>query len=299
MYSAFYGLKQEPFRLTPDPRFLHLAEPHRNTLSALVEGVSERKGLQISVGPIGTGKTTLLYCLQHILAREASVQRPLQSAFVVNPTLTVEELFETIFDELEISSAAGKPARLRALHRLLLDAHRRNGAVVVIIDEAHLLSPSLIEEIRLLLNLDNYPVTVLQVVLCGQPELLPLLMRPELKALKQRIAVVSRLRPLTLIESRAYIAERMHIAGLQGDGPFSTSALEEIYRLTGGVPRLINLLCDRALSLGFSRQAKKIAANFVTEAASDLTVAAFFPELVSMATAATPVPQGAATGTSS
>lgn len=188
MYSAFYGLKQEPFRLTPDPRFLHLAEPHRNTLRALVEGVAARKGLQISVGPIGTGKTTLLYCLQHILAHEASAERPLRSAFVVNPTLTPDELFEMLFDELEISSAAGKPARLRALHKLLLYSHRRNGAVVLIIDEAHLLTPALIEEVRLLLNLDNYPVNVLQVILCGQPELLPLLMKPELTALKQRIA---------------------------------------------------------------------------------------------------------------
>jgi general secretion pathway protein A len=286
MYSAFYGLKQEPFRLTPDPRFLHLAEPHRNTLRAMVEGVSERKGLQISVGPIGTGKTTLLYCLQHILAHEASVERPLRSAFVINPTLTADELLETLFDELEISSAAGKPARLRALHRLLLDSHRHNGAVVLIIDEAHLLAPALIEEVRLLLNLDNYPVNVLQVILCGQPELLPLLMKPELSALKQRIAVFSKLRPLTLVESRAYIAERMHVAGLQGEGPFSTPALEEIFRLTKGVPRLINLLCDRALHLGFSRQMRKIGADSVAEASADLSFAEFLPDVASAAAAA-------------
>jgi general secretion pathway protein A len=286
MYSAFYGLKQEPFRLTPDPRFLHLAEPHRNTLRAMVEGVSERKGLQVSVGPIGTGKTTLLYCLQHILAHEASPERPLRSAFVVNPTLTAKELFETIFDELEISFAAGKPARLRALHKLLLDSHRRNGAVVLIIDEAHLLAPALIEEVRLLLNLDNYPVNVLQVILCGQPELLPLLMKPELAALKQRIAVFSKLRPLTLVESRAYIAERMHVAGLQSEGPFTTAALEETFRLTKGVPRLINLLCDRALSLGFGRQLRKIGADCVTEAAADLSFAEFLPEAANAAAAA-------------
>src|SRR5712692_3046810 len=102
MYSAFYGLQQEPFRLSPDPRFLHLAEPHRNTLRAMVEGIATRKGLQVSVGPIGTGKTTLLYSLQHILAREASAQRPVRSAFVVNPRLTHDELFEMLFDELEI-----------------------------------------------------------------------------------------------------------------------------------------------------------------------------------------------------
>ena len=143
MYSAFYGLQQEPFRLTPDPRFLHLAEPHRNTLRAMVEGIASRKGLQISVGPIGTGKTTLLYCLQHLLIHEASPQRPVRSAFIVNPTLSADEMFEMLFDELEISGHANtKPARLRALHELLLETHKRNGAVVVIIDEAHLLSPA-------------------------------------------------------------------------------------------------------------------------------------------------------------
>jgi general secretion pathway protein A len=286
MYSAFYGLKQEPFRLTPDPRFLHLAEPHRNTLRAMVEGVSARKGLQVSVGPIGTGKTTLLYCLQHILAHEASAERPLRSAFVVNPALTADELFETLFDELEIAPAAGKPARLRALHKLLLAGHHRSGAVVLIVDEAHLLPPALIEEVRLLLNLDNYPIPVLQVILCGQPELLPLLMNPELAALKQRIAVFSKLRPLTLVESRAYIAERMHIAGLQGEGPFSTPALEEIFRLTKGVPRLINLVCDRTLDLGFSRQVRRVGADTVTEAAAELSFAEFLPDVANAAAAA-------------
>jgi general secretion pathway protein A len=290
MYPAFYGFQQEPFRLTPDPRFLHLAEPHRNTLRALVEGVSTRKGLQISVGPIGTGKTTLLYCLQHILARDASPQRPLRSAFVVNPGLTPEELFETIFDELEISSASGKPSRLRALHKLLLHSFQHNGAVVLIIDEAHLLTPALLEEVRLLLNLDNYPVNVLQVILSGQPELFALLTKPELAALKQRIAVVSKLRALTRVECRAYIAERMHIAGLQGESPFSTSALEEVPRLTGGVPRLINLLCDRALSLGCQRQLRRIGPDCMTEAAEELSFAELSTDIADAAAAAAPLP---------
>ena len=271
MYSSFYGLKQDPFRLTPDPRFLHLAEPHRNTLRAMVEGVAGRKGLQISIGPIGTGKTTLLYCLQHILSHEATREHPLRSAFVVNPTLTADELFEALFDELVIhASAPTKPARLRALHELLLASHKRNSTVVVIIDEAHLMPPELIEEVRLLMNLDNYPVNVLQVILCGQPELLPLLSKPELAALKQRISVVTKLRALTLMESRAYIAERLHVAGLRGESPFATPALEEIHRLTNGVPRLINSMCDHTLSIGFRRQMKKIGADFVMEAAQEM-----------------------------
>ena len=271
MYSSFYGLKQDPFRLTPDPRFLHLAEPHRNTLRAMVEGVAGRKGLQVAIGPIGTGKTTLLYCLQHILSHEATAERPLRTAFVVNPTLTTDELFESLFDELEIhASAPTKPARLRALHELLLSSHKSNSAVVIIIDEAHLMPPELIEEIRLLMNLDNYPVNVLQIILSGQPELLPLLMKPELAALRQRISVVTKLRALTLMESRAYIAERMHVAGLRGESPFNTPALEEIYKLTNGVPRLINSICDHALAIGFRRQMRKIGADLVIEAAEEM-----------------------------
>ncbi len=255
----------------PDPRFLHLAEPHRNTLRAMVEGVAGRKGLQISIGPIGTGKTTLLYCLQHILAHESSRERPVRSAFVVNPTLTPDELFEALFDELEIHAAAPtKPARLRALHELLLSAYKSNGTVVVIIDEAHLMPASLIEEVRLLMNLDNYPVNVLQVILCGQPELMPLLAKPELSALRQRISVVTKLRALTLTETRAYIAERLHVAGLRGDSPFTTAALEGIFRVSGGVPRLINSICDHTLTIGCRRQMKKLGDDLVTEAAEEM-----------------------------
>jgi general secretion pathway protein A len=180
-------------------------------------------------------------------------------------------LFEALFDELEIHAATPtKPARLRALHELLLTSHKNNNAVVVIIDEAHLMPPELIEEVRLLMNLDNYPVNVLQIILCGQPELLPLLMKPELAALKQRISVVTKLRALTLTESRAYIVERLHVAGLRGENPFVTSALEEIHRLTNGVPRLINSLCDHTLSAGFRRQQKKLGADFVLEAAEEM-----------------------------
>jgi general secretion pathway protein A len=273
MYSSFYGLNQEPFRLTPDPRFLHLAEPHRNTLRAMLEGVTHRKGLQVSVGPIGTGKTTLLYCLQHILSHEAAAHPPIRSAFIVNPTLNPAELHEALLDELEITAPSpSKPARLRAIHELLMESQRNNGVVLVIIDEAHLLSPALIEEVRLLLNLDNYPIPVLQVILCGQPELVPLLMKPQFAALRGRVAVVSKLRALTLQEMRAYVAERMHVAGLVTENPFTAAALEEIFRRTRGTPRLINLLCDRALTAGFRRQMKKITPDLVIEAVDDLTL---------------------------
>jgi len=273
MYLAFYGLEKEPFRLNPDPGFLHLAVPHRRALEAMLEAVSSRKALQVTVGPIGTGKTTLLYCVQHIIMREASRERPVRTVFIVNPVLSAPELFEALFDELEITCPPqGKPASLRMMHDILAEGYVKNGCLLLIIDEAHLLSPALLEEIRLLLNLDNFPATVLQVLLCGQPELLSQLARPEFAALKQRVSVLSKLRPLTLAETRAYIAERLHIAGLRGESPFPGATLEDIYRRTNGVPRLVNLVCDRALSAGYKRGQHKLSPDFIREAADDLDV---------------------------
>jgi general secretion pathway protein A len=272
MYLGFYGLRQDPFRLAPDPRFLHLAEPHRNALRSMLEGVSARKGLQVATGPVGTGKTTLLYCLQHILAHEASPQHPVRSAFVVNPTLSQKEFYEALLDELEMPAQESKPASLRELHRLLLKASRENGNVVVIVDEAHLISPAVLEEIRLLANLDNYPKSVLQIILCGQPELMVQLRSPELSALRQRIAIYSHLRVLTLAESRSYVAERLHVAGLAGESPFIGAAVEEIHRLSGGVPRVINLLCDRTLTIAFRQEMKKVGTDCVVEAAEELSL---------------------------
>lgn len=284
MYLGFYGLEREPFRLNPDPRFLHLASPHRSVLEAMLGGVSSSKGLQVSVGPIGTGKTTLLYCLQQILMHEATAERPVRTAFIVNPVLTSLEFFETLFDELEVPppTAKTKPAYLRAVHEILCEGQAKNGILLLIIDEAHLLSPALLEEVRLLLNLDSYAVNVMQVLLCGQPELLTLLSRPEFAALKQRVSVFTRLRPLTLVEARAYIAERMHIGGLRGEVPFLTPALEEIHRRSNGVPRVINTLCDRALSIGYRCRMQKIGADVVSEAADDLSILAGPPVLAAM-----------------
>jgi general secretion pathway protein A len=234
----------------------------------------------VSVGPIGTGKTTLLYCLQHILRHESAPGSEVRSAFIVNPVLQQNELYETLLDELEISCAtATKPAQLRAFHGLLLDTHRMGGGVVIIIDEAHLLPPELLEEIRLLLNLDNYAVNVLQVILCGQPELMQVLRRPECAALRARVAVITKLRPLTLVESRAYVAERLHIAGLRGENPFTTSALEHIYRHSNGVPRTINLICDRAMTCASQRETYRIDPEIVAEAVEDLMLLDATPEI--------------------
>jgi general secretion pathway protein A len=270
MYLNFYGLEKEPFRLTPDLRFLHLAEAHRNVLATLLSGIVGRKGFLVMTGPIGTGKTTLLHATLYALAQHFKGNQRINSAFLVNPTFSREDFLEAVLDEFEVQcSATSKPKRLAALHEVLLEAQRRGSTSVLFVDEAHLLSTELLEEIRLLSNLDTYQEKLLQIVLSGQPELCKLLISPQLSALRQRVAVRAQLRELTAPESRGYIAERLHSAGLRGSSPFTGAALDAIYELSQGVPRVINLLCDRCLLLGFGAKIKSITAEIVQIAADE------------------------------
>ncbi len=273
MYTTFYGLNEEPFRLTPDPRFLHLAEPHREVLTSLVGGVLQRKGILVATGPIGTGKTTLLHATLHFLSGQAGGTPRLCTAFITNPALTREELLEAILDEFEISCvSSSKPRRLAALHEMLLGVQRSGGTSVLVVDEAHLLTVELLEEIRLLTNTDLHQEKLLQVILSGQPELLPVLRRPDLRALKQRVATWSQLRPLTASETRLYIEERLHAAGLQAVNPISSPALDAVHKYSQGVPRLINLLCDKCLWIGFNAKNKQIGEETVQQAANLLEI---------------------------
>src|SRR5690349_3924011 len=223
MYLSFYGFTDEPFRLTPDPRFLHLSEPHQAALTAVLEGIFYRKGLVMITGPIGTGKTTLVHAALQLLSNK---KMPIKSALLFNPTLSRDEFLEMMLEEFEVEcTSQSKPKRLAALHQMLLDTQRQGGTSVLFIDEAHLLSSELLDEIRLLGNADTHQEKLLQIVLSGQPELVPMMNRRELSALQQRIASRAQLRPLTAAEARVYIAERLRAAGLEGPSPFSPQAL--------------------------------------------------------------------------
>lgn len=273
MYTTFYKLREEPFHLTSDPKFFHLAEPHSIAATTVVEAVIQRKGFVVMTGAVGTGKTTVLHAALRILNQE-SIGFPVATAFVVNPVMSREEFLETILSEFETSSSGvTKPTRLAALHRMFLDMQVKGGTSVLLLDEAHLLSTELLEEIRLLSNDDTYQEKLLQVILCGQPELLPKLQRPELRALRQRISTSCSLRPLSFPEVRGYVAKRLYTAGLDASSyPFPTPALEKIFQHSGGVPRLINLICDSSLRIGCKLKHPLISGDIVEEAASELTL---------------------------
>jgi general secretion pathway protein A len=267
MYLNFYNLKEEPFRLTPDPKFLQLAEPHRLALMTLAQGVIGRKGLMILSGPVGTGKTTILNGFLSVLARTFP-QKAMPTALIINPRLSPKELLETLLYEFEVSHAFdSKPCRIAALQGLMFAASKAGGTCLLIVDEAHLLPIDVLEEIRLLMNADSYKEKLLQVVLCGQPELSDLLRDPALRAVRQRISVRATLRELSPSETRMYIAERLRIAGLEKAVPFTSCAFDKIYEYTGGVPRLINIACDASLALGCETGRGQIGEDIVEEIA--------------------------------
>jgi general secretion pathway protein A len=271
MYLKYYRLREEPFSLTPDPRFLHLAQPYRVALETVVQSIVRRKGFLVVNGPIGTGKTTLLHAAMQILSRLNSNNAPLASAFVLNPVLSREEFLETLIQEYEVSCpSTSKPARLAALYNMFLETQKRGGTTILIVDEAHLLTMELLEEIRLLSNADTYREKLLQVVLCGQPELTPFLQRKELRALQQRITQYCALRPLSLLETNSYVAERLRAAGLTDSSPFSEKSIELLHLYSHGVPRLINQVCDGALVIGFNNQQREIQPDAIEESATQL-----------------------------
>ena len=269
MYEKFYGFRESPFNLTPDSRFLFLGHHHREAMATLLYGISERKGFTLLTGEIGSGKTTLCRALVNELEETKT-----QIALILNSYLSEMELLQTVNQELAIdSSATTRKGLIDALNHYLLEQLEGGGNVALVIDEAQNLADSVLEQIRLLGNLETEQQKLLQIVLVGQPELQTALHGAKLEQLNQRIAVRYHLRPLESDEVEPYIHYRMRIAGLSVPLEFTSKAIDLLYGLTEGVPRKINSLCDRALLAGYVASAYEIDDAIIRTAAMEVGAA--------------------------
>ncbi|OHB30123.1 MAG: peptidoglycan-binding protein [Desulfuromonadaceae bacterium GWC2_58_13] len=270
MYLDYFGLKTEPFSISPDPRFLFMSEQHREALAHLLYGMKSDGGFVLLTGEVGTGKTTICRCLLEQLPEQSEV------ALLLNPKLTAAELLATICDELQIGYPAGTSSikvLVDAINAFLLDAYSRGHHTVVIIDEAQNLQAEVLEQIRLLTNLETNTCKLLQIIMLGQPELKQMLNRPELRQLAQRITARYHLAPLSQAEVGDYVAHRISVAGVQRP-IFTPSALRKLYRLSQGVPRVINVLCSRALLGAYVQGEHTVRPGLLAAAAGEILGAA-------------------------
>jgi general secretion pathway protein A len=265
MYTAFYGLREKPFQLSPDPRFLFLAESHREALAHLLFGVEQGEGFICVTGEVGTGKTTLCRTLVQRLGPGCEV------ALIFHPQLSAQELLEAICIEFSLD-VAGRSNRelMEGLNRFLLERKQQGRRVLLIVDEAQALGPDALEQIRMLSNLETETSKLIQIILLGQPEFDAMLESPSLRQLRQRISVRWRLAPLSASETGEYVRHRLRVAAGARRELFSEVALREIHRRSGGIPRLVNLLCDRSLLAGYATGAKAIGLPFVAQAEREL-----------------------------
>ena len=270
MYAAFFGLRQPPFSIAPDPRYLFMSEHHREALAHLLYGVESGGGFVLLTGEIGAGKTTVCRRFLEQVPEQARV------AYIFNPKLTATELLQTICHEFGVETPHVGPGAtsikeyLDPLNGYLLQSHARGEHNVLIVDEAQALSIDVLEQLRLLTNLETNQDKLLQIVLIGQPELRQMLARPELEQLAQRVIARFHLGALSPTETQLYVIHRMQVAGWQGDAPFSADALQQMHQLTGGVPRRINLLCDRALLGAYAGSTQRVTAAIVRHAAQEV-----------------------------
>lgn len=264
MYRKFYGLRDLPFSLTPDPRFLYFTASHREVMANLQYGIEQGKGLVVVTGEVGTGKTTLLRAIIR------QFDRSVLASYVFNPGLTVAEFYEQLASDFNLGPAGSRADLLRRLGELLMTRHANGLRTVLIVDEAQGLSRDLLEEVRLLLNFETHTEKQLQIVLTGQPELRRVLNSPDLRQLKQRISLRSEVRPLQADEVSAYIRSRLNVAGAARLDIFAPEATGLIYRFSEGIPRLVNNLCDNALLTGYALDAKRITAAIIADTAESL-----------------------------
>ena len=266
MYQEFYGFKEKPFALTPDPQFFYLSETHWTAIKSLLYGIQRRMGFMVVTGDIGTGKTTLCRVLLEKLGREV------KTAVIFNSFLTEEELLESILQEFGLpAKGMSRKERIDELNLFLLDLLSRGENAVLMIDEAQNLSIPVLEQIRMLSNLETEKEKILQIILMGQRELNQKLQSPELKQLNQRITIRLQLLRLSPTKTEGYIQQRLMVAGARGNITFSRAAFQEIYKFSQGIPRLINLLCDRTLLAGFVEQTYHIHKGIVKKAEKSLS----------------------------
>ncbi len=274
MYQKFFYLKEMPFHVTPDPKFLYLGTKHREAIELLRYGINKRKGFIVLTGEVGTGKTTICRALLEKLADNV------ETALVLNPLLGPDELLKTVTNDLGLTpgegDGSGVKSHLDVLNTFLLDVTEKGGNAVVIIDEAQNLSARALEMLRLISNLETESEKLIQIILVGQPELKEKLGRRELRQLNQRIVVRYDLAPLDRKETGAYIQSRLFIAGGSGSVEFSEGAASSVFEATGGVPRMINILADRALTAAFIKSSREIGTEEVGEAVTELTAEGYF-----------------------
>lgn len=270
MYTNYFQLKQAPFSIAPDPRYLFMSERHREALAHLLYGIRSGGGFVLLTGEIGAGKTTVCRCFIEQVPDDCRL------AYIFNPKLTVEELLQTICDEFRIDVAplgdinVGVKAYVDAINAWLLASHARGDNNVLVIDEAQNLSPEVLEQLRLLTNLETSERKLLQIILIGQPELRAMLARPELEQLAQRVIARYHLGPLSVEETGAYVAHRLAVADVQGAAPIPPALAPQIHRLTAGVPRRINLLCDRALLGAYVENSREVTPTILRRAAREV-----------------------------
>ncbi|HEX5706951.1 MAG TPA: AAA family ATPase [Pyrinomonadaceae bacterium] len=264
MYLEFYGLKELPFALTPDPRFIYFTPSHTEAMANLHYGIESGKGLIVVTGEVGTGKTTILRWMMQRLDRTVLV------GYIFNPRMTVPEFYHHVTSPklLDVRSWENKSELISALGETLETRHARGLRTVLIVDEAHGLSTSVLEEIRLLSNFESDSAKQLQIILTGQPELREVLNQPELRQLKQRVALRCEIRPLPNIEeTERYVTSRLLVAGAERTDIFSSGAIDFVFRCSAGIPRQINNLCDNALLAGFASGQEVITRDTIEEVA--------------------------------
>ena len=264
LYRAFFGLTEDPFNLSPDPAFLFHSRQHDEALSNLIYGVKARKGFVVLTGEVGTGKTTMLECLRDHLYEQA-----VEFAYIFNSRITTEQFFELIAYDFDLRcNRSSKTEVLMALNEMLLSQAEKGGTAVLIIDEAHNLEWEILEEVRLLANLENRRGKLLQIILAGQPEFDSKLDAPKLRQLKQRVVLRTFLSPFSEHETVEYIDSRLAIAGLVEQTVLPADLIGEIHRRTQGIPRLINAVCDNLLLTAFA-DGSKVATRDMLDAVCD------------------------------